>query len=724
MFFEYRTASLFVAASSLSLSLNAQAKPEPKVLSDRITQLLDSQRSEQTVPAFIYFTDKGDNLAEKLAVARKSLSAKALRRRVINRGEQNAVTVHDLPVAEDYVRSITPRVTKVRHQLKSLNAMSVEASPEVLAEISALPFVRRVDLVNSIQHSPEPAVSLPSSPSDIALNDRTIVQPNAVNALDYGASLTQNAQINVPDVHDLGYDGSGVVIAVFDSGFNRLSHEAFESIDIAGTRDFVNGDTDVGDGGRGVGHHGTNTLSTIGGFMSGQLIGPAYGATYYLAKTENTESELHVEEDNWCAAAEWAEAQGADIITSSLGYRDDFDAGADYTAADMDGDTTVITICADAVAENGIVVVNSAGNSGNGRQNTLGAPSDGDFVLAVGSVTSSGNRSSFSSVGLSADGRIKPDVMAMGSSVRVASSRSDTGYTNINGTSFSCPLTAGVVALVLDANPNLSAAQVRDIMRNTASRANQPNREFGYGIIDALGAVEAALDLGLNAAFSVEADDLTITLADESTTPSGRITQWAWDFGDGNTSSAQNPIHTYSTAGAYTIELVVTNSLGETASALDEVSVTDGASDPCDGAISFLDNTVDYSSSAPGEASVSSDGCSITLTGNEWRITNSSYQIGPNTVVSFDFSVSGAAAEIQGVGFDTDTTASQDRIFRLEGSQNWGITDFSYSGGTQTFRIPVGEYYTGSAMQFVIANDNDNGTPTNAVTVSNVRITN
>ena len=722
MFFEHKMVQCVLGITVFGLCpfFTAQADQKPAVLSGKINSLLDSKQAEEVVPAFIYFKDKGANLADKLILARKSLSTKALHRRIINRGEQNVVTINDIPLAVEYVQTVSSKVNKVRHKLKNLNAMSVEASPRVLADISALPFVKSVELVRSIARAPEPEVQ-------VSLDNKEIVmaQPEAVNALDYGRSFTQNEQINVPAVHDLGYDGSGVVIAIFDSGFNRLSHEVFDSIEIAGTRDFVNGDTDVGDGGRGVGHHGTNTLSTIGGFSPGQLIGPAYGATYYLAKTENTESELHIEEDNWCAAAEWAEEQGADIITSSLGYRDGFDAGEDYSASDMDGDTAIITICADAVAADGVVVVNSAGNSGNSSQNTLGAPSDGHFVLAVGAVTSSGNRSSFSSVGLSADGRIKPDVMAMGSSVRVASSRSNTGYTNVNGTSFSCPLTAGVVALVLDANPNLSAAQVRDILRNTASRANSPGRLFGYGIVNALEAVEEALSLGLNAAFSVSANELTINLTDESSTPSGRITQWAWDFGDGNTSSAQNPIHTYSEAGTYTIGLVVTNSNGETATTIDEVSVTDGVAEPCEGAINFLDNTtVEYSSSAPGEASVSNDGCSITLTGNEWRITNGGFNIGPNTVLTFDFLVSGAAGEIQGVGFDTDTTASRDRIFQLEGTQNWGITEYTYDGGRQSFRIPVGEHYTGSNMRFVIANDNDSGTPTNSVTVSNVRVLN
>ncbi|MCD9459040.1 M12 family metallo-peptidase [Marinibactrum halimedae] len=147
--------------------------------------------------------------------------------------------------------------------------------------------------------------------------------------------------------------------------------------------------------------------------------------------------------------------------------------------------------------------------------------------------------------------------------------------------------------------------------------------------------------------------------------------------------------------------------------------------DDCDGAINFLNNTSDdYSNSAPGSAEVSEDGCSITLTGNEWRITNSEYQVTSDTVITFEFSTGGVEGEIQGVGFDSDNGASSNRIFQLTGTQDWGIDDYSYTGGTQTFTIPVGQFYTGNNMGFVIANDKDSGSTTNTVTVSNVRISN
>jgi len=277
---------------------------------------------------------------------------------------------------------------------------------------------------------------------------------------------------------------------VFDSGFDNLPHPAFAATRILATRDFVNGDESVADGDIGEGSHGTATLSVIGGFQPGQIIGPAYAARYILAKTENTESETPVEEDNWAAAVEWAESLGVDVISSSLGYLTYDRPFPSYTAADLNGDTAISTRAADLAGERGVMVVNSAGNEGlNASSNTLGAPADGNLVLAVGAVTSSGTRASFSSVGPTADGRIKPDVAAQGVGVKVARPDSSTGYTTANGTSFSCPLAAGVVALLVQANPSASVDQVFDALRSTATQAARPDNLLGYGIVDALAAL-------------------------------------------------------------------------------------------------------------------------------------------------------------------------------------------------------------------------------------------
>ena len=263
------------------------------------------------------------------------------------------------------------------------------------------------------------AATKPSSRSPLGRSGAPrsrLTRPGAI--LDYGTAYDQVAQLRVPELHERGLSGQGVVVAVFDSGFPALSHEVFAGTTILAERDFVNGFDSV----RGSTQaHGTSTLSVLGGFREGQLIGPAYGASFLLAITEDARSETPVEEDNWVAAVEWAEALGADVISSSLGYLE-FDLPfTSYTDRDMDGETAITTRAADSAAERGMVVVTSAGNGGfHPARNTLGAPADGKRVLAVGAVDRNGVRAPFSSVGPTADGRIKPDVAALGLGAKVA----------------------------------------------------------------------------------------------------------------------------------------------------------------------------------------------------------------------------------------------------------------------------------------------------------------
>jgi subtilisin family serine protease len=361
--------------------------------------------------------------------------------------------------------------------------MSVEATASQVAALEALPFVARVELVRRFRQERE-EMSLRAAATDAEEPLRK------ASSLDYGTSFGQVNQIKVPFLHDVGLDGTGVVIAVLDAGFDNLPHPAFASTRIVATRDFVNGDDNVADGGIGEGSHGTATLSVIGGFQPGEIIGPAFAASYILAKTENTESETPVEEDNWAAAVEWAEAMGADVVSSSLGYLSYDPPFPSYRPSDLDGDTAISTRAADLAGERGVMIVNSAGNQGfDPRANTLGAPADGHLVLAVGAVASTGTRASFSSVGPTADGRIKPDVAAQGVSVKVARPDGNPGYATANGTSFSCPLTAGVVALLVQANPSATPSQVFDALRSTASQAGQPDNLLGYGIVNALAAL-------------------------------------------------------------------------------------------------------------------------------------------------------------------------------------------------------------------------------------------
>ena len=474
-----------VIASALALmAALAVARAVPQGAPARRSAWLEvavrQARSADRLPVWVYFADKGP---ASTAPAAPSISAKAATRR-LRRGTLTATAAsEDRPLASAYVARVAGLVSRVRQTSRWLNAMSVEATPAEIDALAALPFVSRLDVVRRARRTVEPVVSLPADDRGRSRAfDADLDAP-----LDYGTGLDQVRQLRVPELHARGLHGEGVTIAVFDSGFPNLAHEAFAAMTIAAERDFVQGTDSVRES---TDAHGTNTLSTVGAFAPGQLVGPAYAATYLLAVTEDVRSETPIEEDHWAAAAEWAEALGADVISSSLGYAT-FDLPyTSYTDRDMDGQTAVTTRAAALAAERGVVVVNSAGNEGDAdERNTLVAPADGVRVLTAGAVTRAGTRAAFSSVGPTADGRVKPDVAAMGVNVKVAR-QTDHVYGVASGTSFSCPLTSGVVALVLQAHPDYTVDQLLEAVRTTASQANAPDRLLGWGILDAVAAVD------------------------------------------------------------------------------------------------------------------------------------------------------------------------------------------------------------------------------------------
>lgn len=465
-----------VVVFSLTFCVTSNAQSGDK-FSPTLKEVVAQQGQNATVNVWIYFADKGPNIESKLEAAEANLTPHALKRRLRNRGANNLVDFKDIPVNKNYISEVRSQVQKIRHRSRWLNAVSVEASGKDLKQVEQLSFVRKMDIVRESKRLPVPEGKAPTGTKQLQST-----------LLNYGASYEQNDQINTIPLHNMGYDGSGVLVCMLDAGFNNLQHEALVHLNILKTWDFVNGDSIVSDepGQAGTGNHGTLTLSTLAGFKEGELIGPAYGADFVLAKTENTDWEHNIEEDDWVAGAEWGDSLGADIISSSLGYRD-FDPGqSSYTWQDMDGNTAVSTIGADIAASRGILVVNSAGNEGPAvpPENTLIAPADGDSVCAVGAVSSSGNRASFSSMGPTADGRIKPDVMARGVSTVCASPYNPTGYTSASGTSLSCPLVAGASALVLQVNPTWTNMQILEALKSTADNTSTPNNSYGWGIIN------------------------------------------------------------------------------------------------------------------------------------------------------------------------------------------------------------------------------------------------
>jgi subtilisin family serine protease len=451
---------------------------------------------------WVFFRDKGrqgEALAAALAEAEAALPPHAAWRREKMRasgagvgkrgadGRARLVDEGDLPVAQRGLDAVAATGAAPRRLSRWLNAASFDATPDQVRRIAALAPVVRVDLVAKFRRPlPLPPSPVDRYPAKSAPGAATPTAAAAVDTAAYGASFAGLAQINVPIVHAAGYTGAGVIIGMLDTGF-KTTHEALDQIPVLGRWDFVNDDPVVQDepgDPTGAQNHGTYTLSALMGRESGDLVGPAYDAVVVLAKTEDIAVEVPVEEDNWVAGIEWLDTFGVDVVSSSLGY---FDW---YTFADLDGDTAVTTRAADLAAARGIVVCAAAGNERTSTWGHILAPADGDSVLAVGAVRLDGVIASFSSPGPTADGRIKPDFCALGVSVPAASPTIDTGYVAVSGTSLSCPLSAGVAALLLQRAPGLTPWQVREALRETASRAALPDNDFGWGILDAAAALD------------------------------------------------------------------------------------------------------------------------------------------------------------------------------------------------------------------------------------------
>lgn len=466
-------------------------------LSKTLKEEISVKASNEKILTWVSFMDKGTDVSYLLNHPEIYLTDRSIERRKKVKPVNLIADYTDLPLNAEYVADLLNSGIIIKQKSKWFNRISCYLTEEQILQLAGKEYVKNLDVVMKFKKSDNDIELIQNNP--VSEEDNPGVQ-NGVSSFNYGNSLTQMQLINCIPAHDSGYAGQGVVIASFDAGFDNLSHPVFDSIESRGFRtyDFVNHDTNVANenGQMGQGSHGTQTLSLVGGFRSGNLISPAFRSRYLLAKTENTDSETPVEEDNWIAAAEWADSLGADIITSSLGYID-MDPGSvrSYDWTWMNGDSCIITIGADLAVNKGIIVCNSAGNEGyHSTHNTLGAPSDGDSVFCIGSVNTNKNRSSFSSVGLSVDGRIKPDVCALGNGNTVAMpGTGNTGYTTGSGTSFSCPMTAGVCAVILSANYNLTPMQVMNLLRQTADSSFAPNRRRGWGLINCMESVRQAL---------------------------------------------------------------------------------------------------------------------------------------------------------------------------------------------------------------------------------------
>ncbi|MBL7128449.1 MAG: S8 family serine peptidase [Ignavibacteria bacterium] len=461
---------------------------------------------------WIYFVDKGkfkpnDKITKKseaYKIGKELLTERAIKRRLKVLNEDNLIDFADLPLNESYVNEIEKLGIELIATSRWLSGVSAYLTKRQLEKVKNLDFVSQIQVVNKL-YKQEILSYIPYEHGDNYNNilfESNSESSDTNNVYDYGKSYNQMEQIDVPKVHNMNITGEGVLIASLDDGFDWRNHEALKNLKILDEYDFINKDGNTFpeenqkyEDSDYQGGHGTATLSSLAGFKEGKLIGPAFNSEFILAKSEYITTETPMEEDFWLEAAEWVEAKGVDIITSSLIYKDYDDPyiANSYTYENYDGNTAVTTIAGDRAAYLGIVVLNAMGNYYQTAIPSLGSAADGDSIISVGAVMFNGNIAGFSSNGPTSDGRIKPDVVAQGVSVYVASIK--TNFTKANsyefsgGTSFSTPITAGVCALILSVHPELTPMEVKDALRNTASLSNNPNNIMGWGIINAYNAI-------------------------------------------------------------------------------------------------------------------------------------------------------------------------------------------------------------------------------------------
>ncbi|MBO6024490.1 MAG: S8 family peptidase [Bacteroidales bacterium] len=444
---------------------------------------LFSQAQVATNIYWVQFTDK-NNSPYSIDNPEAYLSPRALQRRA-NLGI--SIDEYDLPVNPQYLQAVADCGAELLNPSKWLNGVTVHVTdPAVIEAINALEFVEVT------RNCPNDLKAQEKKERWLAKEMQAVESVKGFRGY-YGGGTTQITQINGMALHDSGYQGQGVVIAILDGGFiGTETHPAFANMRdegrLLGTRDFVYGSTSV----YSQSTHGTSCLSTMAAYVPNTFVGTAPKASYYLLHTEDAPNENIVEEYNWVSGAEYADSLGVDVCSTSLGYIG-FDMSEwDHPQSHFDGKTAPASIGAEIAVSRGMICLNSAGNEGEPWDDsgycTLGVPADAEHVLTIGAVDGDGNRAWFSSVGPTYDGRIKPDVMAMGQDTYVASS--DGGYYNGSGTSFSNPVMAGAVACLRQARPYASVQEICDAVRACSDRANNPDNRYGYGIPDFSQALE------------------------------------------------------------------------------------------------------------------------------------------------------------------------------------------------------------------------------------------
>ena len=431
---------------------------------------------------WVQFTDK-NNSPYSIDNPEAYLSSRALQRRA-NLGI--AIDEYDIPVNPQYLQAVAECGVQLLNPSKWLNGVSVYATNAAVIEaVNALPFV------SAVRNCPNDPKAQEMKERWLANEMKPVAASRAMYGY-YGGAESQVKQLKVNVLHDQGFDGTGVVVAVLDGGFYGTDdHPCFDNMRaegrFLGVREFVYGVSTV----YSQSTHGTSCLSTMAAYVPNTMVGTAPKASYYIIHTEDGAAENIVEEYNWVSGAEYADSLGVDVCSTSLGYNG-FDMPQwDHPFAHFDGHTAPMTIGAEIAASRGMICINAAGNNGGGTC-TLGIPGDAEHILTIGAVNSNGNRADFSSVGPTYDGRIKPDVMALGEGSYVASGYSawEGEYYNGNGTSFATPILAGAVACLRQARPYASVQAICDAIRQCSDRVDNPDSYYGYGIPDFSQAME------------------------------------------------------------------------------------------------------------------------------------------------------------------------------------------------------------------------------------------
>ncbi len=402
----------------------------------------------------VYFKDKS-------IYAEPKLSAQNL----IRHQRQNiAYDNKDKEVYKEYLLILSKQNCQIIGSSRWLNAACIAASEHEINTIKSLPFVSQVEAFQSLT-----AVNLET----VALGPSTIL-----------SSERQLQMMQLDRLHQMGYTGKGMHIAVFDNGFTRVDKQGpfrhlFKEGRIKQTRNFTDPNRSVY--GMGTdGEHGARVLSVLAALMPPLFVGSAFDANYFLAVTEDMTREGQLEEWNWLMAAEWADSLGTDIISTSLGYATNFTYGGDHLFEEMDGHTTLISRAANMAASRGILVVNAAGNEGQNAWRHIIAPADADSCLSVGSVDALENYSPFSSQGPNYNKTTKPDVAAMGG---LCMTLLPQGWLKTgNGTSFACPLVAGFAACVWQIDPSLGNMNLFAKIKESGHLAQHPDTFLGWGI--------------------------------------------------------------------------------------------------------------------------------------------------------------------------------------------------------------------------------------------------